>query len=305
MAIASVGQDVGRDGGTRRLPVVDIARGVAIVAMVVYHTAFDLAAHRLIATDIASSLGWKIFARSVAGSFLLLVGIGLVLAARGGIDWSAYRRRLIFIAGGAALVSFATWWFDPATFVFFGILHQIAVASLLALPFLLWAPVWLTAVVAALVIAAPWFAAHPLFNAWPLWFVGLSTEPPTTVDYVPLFPWTGVVLAGVVLGHLVAANADALARIRPANAVARWLGIAGRWSLVIYLVHQPLIVGICRWSLWLCCPRGKPPARISSTSASPGAQWEKTANRTASRSATACSKVSTKPNCSRSRRPSR
>lgn len=227
-----------------RLPVIDIVRGVAIAAMVVYHTAFDLSADRLIATDVIGSPWWRLLARATAGTFLLLVGVSLVLAARGGMNWPAYWRRLGLIAGGAVLVTIATWWFDPATFVFFGILHEIVVASLLALPFLLILPWWVTAVAAAGALAAPWFLASPIFNGWPLWWVGLSSEPPTTVDYVPVLPWFGVVLIGILAGRVVAANAAAVARVRPQNAVARVAAGAGRWSLVIYLAHQPLIVGV-------------------------------------------------------------
>lgn len=244
MAIAIDGADARpRLPAPPRLPVIDVARGVAIAGMVVYHTAFDLYANRLIATDVIGSLPWKMLARSVAGTFLLLVGVGLVLSARGGLNWGRYGRRLAFIAGGALLVSAATYWFDPATFVFFGILHEIAVASLLALPFLLWAPAWLTAGAAAVFLVLPWFWAGDVFNAWPLWWVGLSTDPPVTVDYVPVFPWFGVVLAGLLAGRLVVANQATLARWQPRSALARFVALAGRWSLVIYLVHQPLIVG--------------------------------------------------------------
>ena len=239
LAIASLGN------GSRspRLAAVDLARGIAIVAMVVYHTAFDLSADRLIAIDIASDLRWKVFARLIAGTFLFLVGISLVLATRTGFNRGAFLRRLAFVAGGAVLVSIATWWFDPATFVFFGILHEITVASVLALPFLS-LPSWLTVLVAAAAIAAPWFLANPFFDAPAFWWLGLSADPPVTVDYVPIFPWFGVVLAGIVGGRFLVAYGGVLWNWRPADAVSKALMTAGRWSLAIYLVHQPLIIAV-------------------------------------------------------------
>jgi uncharacterized membrane protein len=156
-----------------------------------------------------------------------------------------FLRRLGLIAGSALLVSVATWWFEPQAFVFFGILHQIAVASVLALPFL-WLPTGAVAVAAAAVIAAPSFVASPIFDTPALWWIGLSTVPPTSVDYVPLFPWFGVVLAGVVLGRLAVPSmySSALARWQPTTGPARLLGWAGRWSLLIYLAHQPILVGV-------------------------------------------------------------
>jgi uncharacterized membrane protein len=237
LAIASLGN--GSRGS--RLAAVDLARGVAIVAMVVYHTAFDLSADRLIATDVAGDLRWKVFARLIAGTFLFLVGVSLVLATRNGFNRGAFLRRLAFVAGGAFLVSIATWWFDPATFVFFGILHEIAAASVLALPFLS-LPSTLVAPVAAAIIAAPWFLANPFFDAPAFWWLGLSADPPVTVDYVPILPWFGVVLAGVVGGRLLVSYGGALWNRRPADPISKFLMTAGRWSLAIYLIHQPLIV---------------------------------------------------------------
>jgi uncharacterized membrane protein len=230
------------EDGAPRLAAIDFARGAAIVAMVVYHAAFDLSAARLIATDVSSDLAWKLFARLTAGTFLFIVGFSLVLATRGGFRRDAYLRRLALIAGGAALVTISTWWFDPATFVFFGILHEIALASVLALPFLR-LPTAIVALAAAAVLALPWYFASPVFDWWPLWWVGLSTAPPVTVDYVPLFPWFGVVLAGIVGGRLLVTYGQRLWRFRPEGAPWTWLIVAGRWSLVIYLVHQPLLVG--------------------------------------------------------------
>jgi len=227
-----------------RIAAIDLIRGVALAGMVVYHFSYDLAADRLISANVVDEFGWKLFARAVAGTFLALVGVNLVLANRHGLKPRPFLKRLALIAGGAALVTLATWWFEPGAFVFFGILHEIAVASVLAVPFLK-APPWLTAVVAAAVIALPQFFASPLFDTPALWWVGLSTAPPVTVDYVPVFPFFGVVLAGVVVGRLLLAYGgdSAFARWRPSSGPERLVILAGRWSLLIYLVHQPILVG--------------------------------------------------------------
>ncbi len=239
--------------GSPRLAVIDLARGVAIVAMVIYHTAFDLSDNGLIATNVIEDLRWKVFARLIAGTFLVLVGIGLVLATRSGFNRAAYLRRLGLIVGGAALVSLGTWWFDPSTFVFFGILHEIAAASVLALPFLL-LPSWIVAVAAAAIVAAPWFLTSSVFEQPALWWVGLSPEPPVTVDYVPVLPWFGIVLAGIVIGRAVVHYQDTLAAWRPRDVVSRTLMVAARWSLAIYLIHQPLIVGAMHLLLTVAPP---------------------------------------------------
>lgn len=224
-----------------RLALADVARGAAIVAMVVYHAAFDLWQANLIAVDVPGDLGWKVLARLIAGSFLALVGVSLVLATRNGFNRGAFLRRLAFVLIGAALVSLSTWWFEPRTWVFFGILHLIAVASVLALPFLR-LPGIAVGAAAVFFLALPWVFRSGVFNAGPLLWLGLYTEPPTSVDFTPLFPWFGVVLAGILLGRLILAKGGPLWRWQP-GAPLSWLGVAGRWSLIIYLLHQPLLVG--------------------------------------------------------------
>jgi uncharacterized membrane protein len=262
--IALVTASFGSSGRGPRVAAVDLARGVAIVAMVAYHTAFDLSAFGLIATDVQGSLGWKIFARLIAGSFLFLVGVSLVLASRGGLDRRAFLRRVGFIAAGAALVTLGTWWFDPATFVYFGILHHIAVASVLAVP-LLRLPSWAVALAAVAAFAAPHFLAHPVLNAPTLLWVGLATELPATVDYVPLLPWFGAVLLGILGGRLLVARGTVAQAWRPSDRVSQTLMRAGRWSLAIYLVHQPLIVGIIS-AVAFVLPPGEATIRANFTS---------------------------------------
>ncbi len=226
-----------------RLAVIDVLKGVAIVAMIAYHFAWDLSAYQLVAVDVTNDPGWRIFARSIASAFLALVGINLVLALRTGFRPRPYVRRLAIILAAALLVSLGTWWLDPGTFVFFGILHLIFAASLLALPFI-HAPFWAIVAGAAVFLAGPHFLASPFFDS-PAWYwLGLSTSPPPTVDYVPIFPWFGVVLLGVAAGRLILANPGVWLWRWPASGwLARGLAFAGRWSLAIYLIHQPILLG--------------------------------------------------------------
>ena len=248
-----------------RIAAIDVARGVALGAMIVYHFAFDLQLRGLIAADVAADFGWVLLARATAGTFLFLVGVNLVLATRRGIRLWHFLRRLALIAGGAALVSLTTWLlevqfgFDRGTFIFFGILHAIAVASVLAIPFVQ-APPYVTAITAAVVLAAPYFIASSAFSDPFLLWVGLSPRPPATIDYVPIFPWLGVVLAGVVSGRLFAdQGADrTLAQWRPKTPVLHWIAVTGQWSLAIYLVHQPILVGALSVAAPFLTPRTTP-----------------------------------------------
>jgi len=113
------------------------------------------------------------------------------------------------------------------------------------LPFL-FTPIWLTGFVGLAIIALHFLYRDALFNAVPLSWIGFWEIPPLTNDLVPVFPWLGVVLGGIVVAWLWRGTAleARLASVQPRNWLARGLGWMGRWSLVIYLVHQPLLLAV-------------------------------------------------------------
>jgi uncharacterized membrane protein len=226
-----------------RLGLVDVARGLAVLAMVTYHSAWDLSELRLMAADIREIPAWAWFSHAIAGSFLVLVGVGLVLAQGRGFRPRAFLQRLARIVGAALLVTIGTYLVFPEAYVFFGILHCIALASVLALPFLQ-APPLLVIAAAAASLLAPLFVTASFFNLPILSFLGLGTRIPVTNDYVPLFPWFGLVLTGVAAMQMARAL---LARLPERTirypALLRALAFVGRHSLIIYLLHQPLIFG--------------------------------------------------------------
>jgi uncharacterized membrane protein len=237
--------------GRRRVAAVDMARGAALAAMVVYHFSWDLSFYGLADIPVTSASGWIAFARTIAGSFIGLVGVSLVLAARSGINWRGYRKRLAQIVAAALAITVATWFAFPATYIFFGILHAIALFSVLALAFLR-LPVIPTLACAALAFAAPSLFSGPLFDqSWLLW-TGLGTFFPPSNDYVPLFPWFGVTLAGMALAKIAENTGfwDRLAGWRPDNAPARLTLFAGRHSLFVYLAHQPVLLALLGAVAW-------------------------------------------------------
>ncbi|MEP7239526.1 MAG: heparan-alpha-glucosaminide N-acetyltransferase [Devosia sp.] len=225
---------------TSRRQSIDVYRGTALLAMAAYHAAWDLNYYRLISVGIGVDPLWIWFQRAIAGSFLLLVGASLVLAHGNGVRWGLFWRREVVLVAAAAAVSLGTWFaFGPAL-AYFGILHAIALFSLLALPFL-FAPIWLTCAASAGAVLASLWTTEAFDPPWLNW-IGFFRTTPETADLVPVFPWFGVVLAGVAGMRLL--------RDRPvfnwANAAwpLRAAGFIGRWSLLFYLLHQPILFGI-------------------------------------------------------------
>jgi uncharacterized membrane protein len=230
----------------RRIVAIDAARGIALLAMASYHFTWDLEFFGYASAGLTEFGGWKLYARCIASSFLFLVGVSLVLAHARNIRWNGFWKRLAMVVAAAMAITVATYVATPGAFIFFGILHQIALASLLGLAFLR-LPAWITLVAAALVIAAPHYLRSTFFDHPSLWWVGLSTINPRSNDYVPLFPWLGAVLAGMATTKL-AASAGFLTWLahRPLRRPARPLAFAGRHSLAFYLIHQPVLIA-CVW----------------------------------------------------------
>ncbi len=228
-----------------RFAIVDIARGGAIIAMVAYHLCWDLSYFRFIAADVGYDPEWVLIARSILAVFLFLAGVSLVLGHGSGIRWRSFWRRWIFVLAGALAITVATWFAFPQSFVYFGVLHAIALFSLLGLAFVR-TPLWLAVVVATVIIALPFFYSDPLFNEKAWSWLGFWQVPPPANDLVPVFPWFGAVLLGIIATRLVLASglAPRLAAIAPTGRLPRLLAFLGRWSLLIYLLHQPILLGL-------------------------------------------------------------
>lgn len=211
--------------------------------MVCFHIVFDLQmfGHLPFGTTLHPVFYWH--ARLVAGSFLFLAGVSLWLAHGQGIRWPAFWRRWIKLVAAAALVTVATYVALPEYFVYFGILHCIAASSLIGL-FALRLPAAAVAALGAVIMVASYILPDPAFNAPLLRFIGLATEPAMTVDFEPLFPWVGPFLLGLASAKWASAR-GLLHRLALSDTpVLRRLAWPGQHSLVVYLIHQPILIAL-------------------------------------------------------------
>lgn len=231
------------NSAAQRFDRLDALRGLAIVWMAAYHFGFDLNHFGLLQPRQFpnSNPVWVANRTAILSLFLFCAGFGQALALQAAQGWPRFWRRWAQVAGCALAVSAGSALVFPRSFIFFGVLHALALMLVLArLLAPLRAALWPLAL-AALVLPALW--RHPVFNAPWLSWTGLVTHKPVTEDYVPLLPWFGVLLAGLAAGQWVLANR----RHWVAGGVPRTLAplaLLGRWSLSFYMVHQPVFFAL-------------------------------------------------------------
>ncbi len=224
-----------------RFDEIDGLRGFAIAQMVAYHFCYDLNYFGWTNLPIGLSLGWEIWQVSILSIFLLLTGISLVLRDALKPSWQDFWRRWIQIAASALAVSLGSYWIFPESYIFFGILHFIAIALILGRLVLSLGAYNLILGILVIVIAQK--VSHPIFNPPILSCIGLATQEPFTQDFVPIFPWLGVVLLGCGFGSIWRSY-DFKRPIWIAlltQSIPRFSIWAGKHSLAIYLIHQPIL----------------------------------------------------------------
>ncbi|RZS56789.1 DUF1624 domain-containing protein [Sphaerotilus mobilis] len=227
-----------------RLDRLDALRGFAMVWMTVFHASFDLNNFRLIAPqDFYRDPFWTGQRLVIVSIFLACAGASQAVAQQQGVDWPRFWQRWWRIAACAVAVTIGSWWMFPNSWISFGVLHGMALMVLLAR---LLAPLGqpMLLALAVLALAAPQWLADPLFDSrWTNW-VGLVTHKPRTEDFVPVLPWLGIVLIGVVAARTSLARWPSLLA-GPLPAPLQPLARLGRWSLSYYMVHQPVLIGLC------------------------------------------------------------
>ncbi len=218
---------------SQRIFFIDLLRFSAIVLMVIYHTGYDINFFRLLPINLRAPF-WYYLPRIIVPLFLFSSGISLnYKAKRGSIgeNFSKLRFRIFKIAFYALLISITTYTLFPKNWVFFGTLHCISSCSLIACLFygLTWQPLIL-----GLSIQLNYFLNIIPFSD------PMDSIPIKSIDYISLYPWSGVFLIGMGLSTFLIKNLEHF----KCPSSFRFISFISQKSLPIYLLHQIIIFGL-------------------------------------------------------------
>lgn len=228
---------------------IDYLRGIALLLMFVYHFSFDLNYYHFIQTDFYNNPWWINFRIVIVSLFLWLVGVSLWLATQKGINRKQFSKRILMLLIAAGLVSLSSYIQFPNSYIFFGILHFIIVASIVGLLFIRFHYINLLLGIGLIILANQY--SSPVFNHNALQWFGLMPEKPVTEDYAPFLPWFGVVLLGLFSASVIFKRRTftTLSSLfshwgKNQTTTQQLVCCMGRHSLIIYLIHQPVFMGI-------------------------------------------------------------
>lgn len=220
----------------------DLMRTLAIVLMVIFHFSYDLKYFGWTNWNIPDGDNWKYFRYIILTLFFLCIGAGLVYSHAKKFNRNAFLKRLAKVFAGAVITTSMSLVMFPQQWIYFGVLQFIVVASILSIAFVPFPKVSLVTGIA--IILAAYFGF--ISKRWPFSFFD-EYLPQYTTDFVALFPWLGVILLGMVLAHSQWFNRQYL----PHNTLTEKLAVPGKHSLIIYLIHQPIMFALLAPIHWL------------------------------------------------------
>lgn len=220
----------------------DALRGVCVLGMVAVHFVYDLT--ELYGVVSWQYPGWFAFVKDWGGVlFLLISGVCATLGSR-----SVRRGLVVFACGmlctavtaGMALLGFS----DKSIVIYFGVLHCLGVCMLL------WAvlhrlPTSALGIAGAVMVVLGLLLRGRVFSFPYLMPLGLVPEGFASSDYFPLLPNLGFFLLGAVLGRcLYREKKTRFPSVNPNNPAVKCFAAMGRYSLQIYLLHQPILAAV-------------------------------------------------------------
>ena len=212
-----------------RYEIIDIYRGIAVLLMIIFHFTYDLALFKYVPLTFKKHQDpfWWFLPRIIVFLFMISMGMSMHLVHYPKIKWKIFNKRVGKLAFFAVIISITTYYMFPKRWIYFGTLHSIAVCSLLILPLLRF-KLFNLIFGLSLFIHVIWTG-----KSVPFWIM-----PHPAMDYIPPFPWIGAAAIGVFMVKMNWHKWPV-----PKHFLTRGIQYLGKHSLVIYLVHQPMMYG--------------------------------------------------------------
>ena len=222
----------------QRIWELDALRGISILGVIGLHLLFDLEV--FFGLPFLQHPLMQLYNKAVGIFFVVLSGLCVTLGKRP-------IRRGLQVFGFAMIITAVTWvmaklgFLHPSLIIWFGVLHLLGLCMLLWPLFQKSPTVLLAALSAAILVLGFYFDTVTVSIPW-LFPLGLTSKGFTSGDFFPLFPFLGWFFLGAVLGRTVYKNKQSLLSAFPYR--FPFLCWCGRHSLLLYLLHQPILYGI-------------------------------------------------------------
>lgn len=215
----------------KRIWEIDFLRVFAICLMIVYHFAYDL--NTILGVDVNFASGFWYWYSKLSAIFIFVSGISAGFsrkALRNGI-------KLLVVAAG---ISAVTYFLLGDHFIRFGVIHFLGVSMLLYL-LLQKLNVWILGGLAGGIALFASTVRQATASTWLLLPLGITYPGYSSVDYFPLFPYLAVFIAGIIAYKLYYYKGRSLFRF---NLESKLLEKISKNSLLIYVLHQPVLMGL-------------------------------------------------------------
>ena len=242
----------------QRLHSLDTLRGIAVIGMIFIHVSYDLPGYLGVNPPYENSTWYWIFEQCVRSIFIGLSGYCCFMGRH-----PIKRGITVSLAGLlVTLVSIVTKTDPP---IYYGVLTLIGASMILSTLFrkainkkngIFFTVFFALLFVATLHIYQGYFgfynhpvwefpgeiyqATHPFIVSIKA-FIGLPTTSFASSDYFPLMPWFFLFMTGF---SLYASCGEAISKSKAMNVKIQPAAFLGKHALLVYLVHQPVIIGI-------------------------------------------------------------
>lgn len=220
-----------------RIELIDAWRGLALWLMLVYHLLFDLVMFGWMRWQTLLSWPLTLLEQFIAWSFILCCGISCRFSRK------VWKRGVICALAGLVVVA-ASYVVDAP--IKFGVLQFLSAAMLLYAALGKWTdklrhPVFPVLYMALFFVAKFWTESR-FWDVSFLWWLGFRQEGFVSYDYFPILPNIFLFLLGTWLGGWVKEH-----RNKPifSRSAPKLLTAPGKQTLFIYILHQPLLYGVC------------------------------------------------------------